>query len=77
MIRQELPLEEETLAESLHAAGYATALVGKWHLGGPGFEPTRQGFDLNIAGDDEGIAAELLRTVQPPGTHHARPGRRP
>ena len=54
LIRQELPLDEETLAESLHAVGYATAHVGKWHLGGAGFEPTRQGFDLNIAGDSTG-----------------------
>ena len=51
---QQLPLEEVTIAESLKAAGLATAHVGKWHLGGPGFEPTRQGFDLNIAGDAGG-----------------------
>ncbi|WZO97891.1 sulfatase-like hydrolase/transferase [Isosphaeraceae bacterium EP7] len=49
-----LPLEETTLAERFQAAGYATALIGKWHLGGPGLEPTRQGFDLNIAGDATG-----------------------
>jgi arylsulfatase A len=54
VIRQELPLEEETLAEALHSVGYATAHVGKWHLGGVGFEPTRQGFDINIAGDVTG-----------------------
>jgi arylsulfatase A-like enzyme len=52
--RQELPLEEITLAERLHQAGYATATIGKWHLGGDGFEPTRQGFDLNIGGDASG-----------------------
>ena len=52
--RQELPLEETTLAEALKAQGYATAHIGKWHLGGPGFEPTRQGFDINIAGDEKG-----------------------
>jgi arylsulfatase A-like enzyme len=52
--RQELPLEETTLAELLHATGYATASIGKWHLGGAGFEPTKQGFDLNIAGDAAG-----------------------
>ncbi len=37
---------EITLAESLKAQGYATAIVGKWHLGDqPQFLPTRQGFD--------------------------------
>ncbi len=54
VIRQELPLEEVTLAEALHGSGYATAIIGKWHLGGDGFEPSRQGFDLNIAGDARG-----------------------
>ena len=35
-----------TLAELLHARGYATALFGKWHLGHlPEFLPTRHGFD--------------------------------
>jgi len=53
-IRQELPLEEVTLAEELKKAGYATAHIGKWHLGGKGFGPTDQGFDINIAGDDTG-----------------------
>ena len=52
--RQELPLEEITIAELLHEAGYATAAIGKWHLGGAGFEPSRQGFDLGIAGDEKG-----------------------
>ena len=37
---------EITLAEMLKAAGYATACIGKWHLGDqPQFLPTRQGFD--------------------------------
>ena len=54
LFRQELPLAEVTLAEKLKAAGYVTAHVGKWHLGGEGFEPQRQGFDINIAGDYTG-----------------------
>jgi arylsulfatase A-like enzyme len=45
-----LPLEEVTIAEALKEAGYATAFVGKWHLGGPEFYPDKQGFDLNIGG---------------------------
>lgn len=37
---------EETIAEVLKKAGYATAAIGKWHLGDqPDFLPTRQGFD--------------------------------
>jgi neutral ceramidase len=43
---QRLPLEEVTLAERLREAGYATAAIGKWHLGGAGFTPLEQGFDV-------------------------------
>ncbi|MCX5683467.1 MAG: sulfatase [Planctomycetota bacterium] len=49
-----LPLEEVTIAEALKPAGYATASIGKWHLGGPEFWPDKQGFDLNFAGTDQG-----------------------
>lgn len=49
-IRMELPLEEVTLAEHLKKAGYATACLGKWHLGGKGFGPEHQGFDVVYAG---------------------------
>jgi arylsulfatase A-like enzyme len=52
--RQQLPLEEVTLAEAFKATGYATGHIGKWHLGGDGFGPRQQGFDLNIAGDHTG-----------------------
>ena len=41
-----LPLEEVTIAERLKGAGYSTALVGKWHLGNKGLQPTDQGFDV-------------------------------
>ncbi len=44
--RMGLHPDEVTLAEVLRAAGYATACIGKWHLGDqPEFLPTRQGFD--------------------------------
>ncbi len=38
--------DEITIAEVLKPQGYATAIIGKWHLGDqPPFLPTRQGFD--------------------------------
>ena len=41
-----LPDSEITVAEVLKGKGYATALVGKWHLGDrPEHSPTRHGFD--------------------------------
>ncbi len=44
--RTGLHSDEITIAEILKEQGYATACVGKWHLGHlPPFLPTRQGFD--------------------------------
>src|SRR5687768_13394969 len=41
-----LNLDEVTIAEVLKARGYATGIVGKWHLGdAKQFLPTHQGFD--------------------------------
>ena len=41
-----LPPNERTLGDHLSAAGYATALVGKWHLGDArSFHPNARGFD--------------------------------
>lgn len=64
VFRQELPLAETTLAERLHPAGYLAASIGKWHLGGPGFEPQKQGFDLNIAGDAAGSPKSYFAPYQ-------------
>ncbi len=48
--RHDLPHTETTLAKSLQAAGYLTALVGKWHLGDGDHYPETHGFDVNIGG---------------------------
>ena len=60
--RDELPLETETLAERFKAAGYATFYAGKWHLGGEGYYPEDQGFDINRGGHDRGT---------PPGGYYS------
>ena len=44
---QGLPADEITIAEMLKTRGYATGVVGKWHLGHlPPFLPMAQGFDF-------------------------------
>ena len=44
--RAVLPAKEVTLAEVLREQGYATGIVGKWHLGHlPEYLPGRHGFD--------------------------------
>jgi arylsulfatase A-like enzyme len=41
-----LRLDQVTMADRLRSLGYASATVGKWHLGaGPEYRPTRRGFD--------------------------------
>lgn len=50
----QLPHSEITLAELLKPIGYASAFIGKWHLGGRGHLPVDQGFDENYGGWDYG-----------------------
>jgi arylsulfatase A-like enzyme len=48
----QLPLDRKTIADQLKAAGYATGMFGKWHLGqGAGFHPSKRGFDEAIVSD--------------------------
>jgi len=57
--RKGLHPDEITIAEVLKGQGYATACIGKWHLGDqPSFLPTRQGFDsyLGIPYSDDMVA---------------------
>ena len=51
---QHLPHREITIAELLKPIGYASAFIGKWHLGGRGHLPVDQGFDENYGGWDYG-----------------------
>jgi len=49
--KQHLELDNLTLAGALQQAGYKTIHLGKWHLGA---DPTKQGFDINVGGDQGG-----------------------
>ncbi len=60
--RHQLPLSETTVAEALRKSGYRTFFAGKWHLGGEGFFPEDQGFDINKGGHHKG---------SPPGGYYS------
>ena len=61
-----LPLGERTLANVLRDSGYATGLIGKWHLGGHArFHPQRRGFDTFF-----GFLHEGHTYVPPPWDGH-------
>jgi len=57
-----LSTDQTTLAEALKASGYATGIVGKWHLtgyanhGAEEFPPAVHGFDETIVSENRGIA---------------------
>ncbi len=58
-----IPADEMTIAEALKSKGYATACVGKWHLGHlPPFLPTSNGFDsyfgIPYSNDMDRVAGE-------------------
>jgi arylsulfatase A-like enzyme len=50
-----------TLAETMRAAGYATAHFGKWHLGNKKnhASPTDQGFEFQAGGDQRGGVGKI------------------
>lgn len=54
VIRPHLATEEVTIPEALGPAGYVSAHIGKWHLGGEGSGPLDHGFAVNVAGDHTG-----------------------
>ena len=76
---EHLPLEHVTIAERLKESGYATGFIGKWHLSGPGegkpeFQPTAQGFDMNIGGCGYGGPPTFFDPYQIPNLEPRRKG---
>lgn len=77
-----LETEEVTIAEMLKGAGYAAALIGKWHLGYQPFYPEKQGFDVNIGGHESGHPASYFYPYKDkeddywdvPGLENGEPG---
>lgn len=70
--RQELglPPEEVSIARMLKDAGYATALIGKWHLGYEDkFSPNRHGFDHALYA--LGGAMDYFHHFEDPSTREA------
>ena len=72
--QKHLPLEEITIAEVLKQRGYATAHIGKWHLGSEKFYPEHQGYDLNVAGGDIGHPASFFWPYGATNASHRVPG---
>ena len=73
--REELPLEEVTLAEALREGGYDTFFAGKWHLGETsGFWPEHQGFDINKGGWAKGSTGGQGRYFPPYGNPRLEDG---
>ncbi|MBN2525678.1 MAG: sulfatase-like hydrolase/transferase [Deltaproteobacteria bacterium] len=51
--RNRLPNTYVTFAEVLKEHGYATAFMGKWHLGADPYIPENQGFDYVVGGRED------------------------
>jgi arylsulfatase A-like enzyme len=70
---EKLAPEKITIAEALKAAGYSTALFGKWHLGDdPQHHPKVQGFDEAIVSAGQHFNFDTNPTMEyPPATYLA------
>jgi arylsulfatase A-like enzyme len=63
-----IPASEITLPKLLRDRGYATACIGKWHLGGlPQYRPLRHGFDYYY-----GLLFSNDMTLRPPDIRRLR-----
>ena len=68
-ISQQLALNFRTTGEVFKSAGYGTAYIGKWHLGGGQFQPQFQGFDYTIGSGANGLPQSFFYPFFPGGQH--------
>ncbi len=61
-----------TLPQAMHAAGYTTCAIGKWHLGEDG--PDKYGFDVAIADNGKGQPASYFSPYKNPHLSDGPPG---
>ncbi len=67
---RQLPLEERTLGEAFHDAGYRTGYIGKWHLGTGPYRPDAQGFEVTVAVNDGGQPSSYFHPYRNEQTPH-------
>jgi arylsulfatase A len=72
IVERDLNYADRTTAEVLHDAGYLTAHIGKWHLGGAQHFPESHGFDVNIGGNVWGAPATHFFPYRLPGNRERR-----
>jgi arylsulfatase A-like enzyme len=70
-----LPLDTITIAEAVKDHGYATASIGKWHLGGEQYLPENHGFDYTFAGGDYGHHQTMFSPFEIPVIPDTEPGK--
>lgn len=73
-----LPLEERTIANALHDAGYTTAICGKWHVGhfDKAYWPNARGFDHwygHLQGIDYFTHCSYLKSAEPDWYRNGEP----
>jgi len=69
---QRLTHDVSTLPQAMHAAGYTTCAIGKWHLGEEG--PEKYGFDVAIADNGKGQPATYFSPYKNPHLTDGPPG---
>jgi arylsulfatase A-like enzyme len=68
-----IPAAERTIADDLQAAGYATGIVGKWHLGtAKGMQPWERGFAESLWHPNGGVLFPAKQTGFLPGMRRGR-----